>query len=56
LSPELPVFFLEKPKEVRRLESILGLEPDVEVMASLDIGPAMEVGGKLFCFLSSGCA
>lgn len=27
VSPELPVFFLEKPKEVRRLESVLCLGP-----------------------------
>jgi hypothetical protein len=44
LSPLLAVFFLENPKEVRRLDSMLGLAPDV-VMVSLDMGPAMEVGG-----------
>ena len=40
--PELLVFRLEKPKEVRRLDSVLcrGAE-----MVSLDIGPAMDVRG-----------
>jgi hypothetical protein len=43
VSPEeLLVFLREKPNDVRRLESILGLGPEVE---SLDIGPAMDVGG-----------
>jgi hypothetical protein len=39
------VFFLEKPKEVRLLDSMLALGPDVAETASLDMGPAMEVGG-----------
>ena len=41
----LLLFFLEKPKEVRRLDSMLGLGPVVALMLSLDMGPAMEVGG-----------
>jgi hypothetical protein len=44
-SPELPVFFLEKPKEVRRLDSMLALGPADAETASLDMGPAMDVGG-----------
>jgi hypothetical protein len=51
-SPEFPLlllFFLEKPKEVRRLDSMLGLGPVVvpvtALMLSLDIGAAMDVGG-----------
>ena len=42
VSPELLVFLLEKPKDVRRLDSVLCLGA---AMASFDIGPAMEVGG-----------
>jgi hypothetical protein len=46
LSPELPVvFFLENPKDVRRLESVLCLGCDVVATLSLDMGPAIEVGG-----------
>ena len=44
-SPEPPVFFLEKPKEVRRLDSMLALGPADKETASLDMGPAMDVGG-----------
>jgi hypothetical protein len=50
----LLLFFLEKPKEVRRLDSILGLGPVAALMLSLDMGPVIEVGGWLLCFLSSG--
>lgn len=50
-SPELPVFFLEKPKEGRRLESMLWR--GYEEPESLDMGPAMEVGGYRFSFFSS---
>lgn len=42
VSPELLVFLREKPKEVRRLESVLCRGA---LMLSLEIGPAMDVGG-----------
>lgn len=45
----LLLFFLEKPKEVRRLDSMLGLAfvvvPVIALMLSLEMGPAMDVGG-----------
>jgi hypothetical protein len=53
-SPEFAVFFLEKPNEVRRLDSVLCLGAVVALTLSLDMGPAMEVGGYLFSFFSSG--
>jgi hypothetical protein len=42
VSFELFVFLREKPKEVRRLESMLGRGA---AMASLDMGPGIDVGG-----------
>lgn len=44
-SPLLALFFREKPKEVRRLDSMLVLGPVVALTLSFDMGPAMEVGG-----------
>lgn len=45
----LLLFFLEKPNEVRRLDSMLGLAfvvvPVIALMLSLEMGPAMDVGG-----------
>jgi hypothetical protein len=39
----LELFLREKPKDVRRLDSVLGRGP--VVVGSFDIGPAIDVGG-----------
>lgn len=47
------MFFREKLKDGRRLESVLGRGPDEPIELSFDMDAGIEVGGYLFCFLSS---